>query len=203
MKLFKVYLVFTLLLASFLALADQECSSLESCVHKVSEITNKNNFWKKEQDMKSQIKHTKNFKLTFGNADRFISELLLNHHLARVESSEGYFITHARDIRYYPLPEYSTEEVENLPNSYDYISVSLPFKHDFQSKNISKGARHNMSRYGRIVTNHIDRTVSIHETVNNAKRVIKLIKSLEREYTPEEVKKFNKQVHSKKQKGKL
>jgi type II secretory pathway component GspD/PulD (secretin) len=195
MKSFKVAMVFTLLLASFIAFAEPQCSTIETCINKVSAITKKPYFWSNKRALKDKVVLSNNFKINQNNADSFISRLLFDNGFTRIKYEDGYQIIFSRDIRYNSTPLKTVKELKNLGESDDYVMVSIPVDHIFEASLITRNLRPFMSRYGRVIGNDEGKKIILQDTVNNSKRLVKLINKMKRKYSDKEVKEYTKKYN--------
>ena len=178
----------------------QPCHKLVTCIEHVSKLTGKSYFMTGELTeliRNKTIVKTNNFDLNDENADHFLSELLYANGLARVSFKKGkYQVISAKDMRFYPTKIYEYGK-DKLPNHSDYITVIKVLNNPYVSNDVVRSIRPFFSRYGRAM-NTKDR-VYIMDTARNAKRLFKLIDQIDRKFTKEEMKEYERRKEDKRE----
>ena len=184
------FLVITILSLSALPSfgATGPCKEIKACVEMVSKLTNKK--YVLDKDVKGSIDFTDNYQITKDNADAFISYALYMAGYTRIPfNKDEWAVLNARDVRYQPVPSFNYPE-EKVPETYDYISVSIKLKNPHIASELSRNFRPFMSRYGRIIDLKSPGMLIINDTGKNIHRLIKIVSSLDHKPTKEELEKI-------------
>ena len=170
--------------------------NLEKIVEKVSEITNVKYIY--TVDLKGKAQFSKNFKLTKNNADSTLSHLLNLNGYTRVVVAPGIKkIIDSRDVRYSAIPSILSSKTTqpNIPANSDYYMLKYRFESEVSTKDITRGLRPFLSRYGRIVDVDQTREIIVQDTGLNLSRLYQLILSMDKNISDE----YKKELSAKKE----
>jgi general secretion pathway protein D len=161
------------------------CKSVVSCVELVSKLTGVD--YSSSAELKGKVWQSNSFKITKDNADSYLSEVLNDHGYTRIQTNKNrYRIVQARDVRYTPT-KMLNGNTDKIPKSDDYMMVSFNLKDKEMSSDYTRAMRPFMSRYGRIIdVKHIGQII-LQDTGRNINRILKLIKSMDKIPTKEEL----------------
>ena len=181
----KLFLVLILGLSFRLEAAG--CEDLKDCVSLVSDITGEKYVAFKE--LKGKVHLSDNFKIHKKNADLFLSGALNENGYTRIKMKTGEWkIINVRDVRY-SMEDTVEYGKDKIPHNYDYVTASFKLKNKYLTGELTRSFRPFLSRYGRILDVKNANTVIINDTGIGVHKFAKMIKLMDKELTPEELKK--------------
>lgn len=171
----------------------EKCNSLKECVELTSKLSNKKYIFNK--DLQGGFESTDEFNWTKENAETLLPVVLNKFGKARVKVDEDhYLVIDEREVRYnsFPLYKVTTNEVLDLPKTFDYYTLFVRLKNPEVAPSITRNLRPFLWRYGRIIENNLSGDMVLMSTGVNIHSLFNLIKEFDKKPSKEALVKFEK-----------